>query len=69
MGKMRTPLIIVFAAALALVLQACSTTGDACTGFRSIHPAIADVDAMSAGLARQIVAHNETGAKLCRWKP
>jgi hypothetical protein len=51
-------------------LAACTTNaGDSCAGFRPIRPAIADVDAMSGGLARQILAHNETGASLCRWKP
>ena len=64
---MKTPAIAVLLTALAL--QACSTSADSCAGFKPIRPAIVDVDAMSPGLARQIVAHNETGAALCRWKP
>lgn len=56
--------------AMMLVLAACTTNaGVSCIGFKPIHPAIADVDAISPGLARQILAHNETGARLCRWKP
>ena len=66
---MKSLAIIVFMTALALALPACSTSADPCAGFKPIRPAIADVDAMSAGLARQIVTHNETGAELCRWKP
>ncbi len=64
---MKTPAIAVLLTALAL--QACSTSADSCAGFKPIRPAIADVDAMSPGLNRQIIAHNETGAALCRWKP
>lgn len=64
---MRTLAIIVLLTTL--VLSACSTSADSCAGFRPIRPANADIDAISPGLARQIVAHNETGAKLCRWKP
>ena len=66
---MKTPAIVVFSTALTLALSACTTSGDSCAGFKPIRPAIADVNAMSTGLARQIVAHNETGASLCRWKP
>ena len=66
---MKTLAIIVVLTSLALALPACSTSTDPCAGFKPIRPAIADFDAMSAGLARQIVAHNETGAGLCRWKP
>lgn len=65
---MRSLAIITLMAPLALALPACSTSADPCAGFRPIRPAVADVTAMSAGLARQIVAHNETGASLCRWK-
>ena len=64
---MKTLVIIVLLTALAL--PACSTSADPCAGFKPIRPMIADVDAISPGLARQIVAHNETGAALCRWKP
>ena len=66
---MKTFAIVVLMAALALALPACTTSADPCAGFKPIRPAIADVNAMSGGLARQIVAHNETGAALCRWKP
>lgn len=56
--------------AMMLFLAACTTNaGSTCAGFRPIRPANADIDAISPGLTRQIVAHNETGAKLCRWKP
>jgi hypothetical protein len=56
--------------AMMFFLAACTTNaGEPCAGFRPIRPAIADMSAMSAGLARQIVAHNETGASLCRWTP
>ena len=61
--------IIVLMTASALALPACSTSADPCAGLKPIRPAVTDVDAISAGLARQIVAHNETGANLCRWKP
>ena len=52
-----------------LLLAACNTLGDPCAGFRPIRPVLADVIAVSDSLARQIAAHNEAGAKLCRWKP
>jgi len=66
---MKTLVIVVLLTALTLALPACPTSGDSCAGFKPIRPAIADIDAISPGLARQIVAHNETGAQLCRWKP
>ena len=66
---MKTPATAALLSWLALALTACSTSADPCSGFRPIRPAIADIEAMSSGLARQIVTHNETGARLCRWTP
>lgn len=59
-------------AALAMLMLASgcvSTRATGCDGFRVIRPAAADVDRMSGQLARQILAHNEFGAKNCKWKP
>lgn len=55
---------------LFLALCACSTTsGDPCAGFKPIRPEIADNAVISLQLVEQLLVHNETGAKLCGWKP
>ena len=60
-------------AALAPLLTACGCAGgaatDACAIFLPIRPTERDVLAISDSLVAQIEAHNETGRRLCRWKP
>jgi hypothetical protein len=54
----------------ALLLSGCATAGrvtDACGPWRPIYVSKADV--LTDGTARAILAHNETGAKLCGWTP
>ncbi len=56
--------------ALTLFVAACvATAGDPCAGFTPIRPALTDAATMSPDLARQILAHNEAGARLCQWTP
>lgn len=40
-------------------------TADPCSWARPIRPSVADV--LTDGTVRQILAHNETGAKVCGW--
>lgn len=54
-----------------LLLAGCQTTAPPvgkCPGFAPIRPTINDVPTMSIELARQILAHNEFGAKACGWR-
>lgn len=51
---------------LALCLVGCASIGD-CTSFAPIRPSSQDV--LTDGLARQILTHNETGARNCGWRP
>lgn len=52
----------------ALALAGCSTTGgDYCLLAKPIRPSTSDV--LTEGTARQILAQNETGEKLCNWTP
>lgn len=55
--------------ALAL-LSGCVTAGvgteGACVAFRPIY--ISRADQLSDGTAEQLLAHNETGARLCGWQ-
>ncbi|PWC89850.1 hypothetical protein TSH100_04230 [Azospirillum sp. TSH100] len=56
--------------ALAL-LTGCATAGPgtegACAAFRPIY--ISRADQLSEGTAEQLLEHNETGARLCGWRP
>lgn len=45
----------------------CVQTADPCTWAAPIRPALADD--LTTGTARQILAHNETGARVCGWTP
>jgi hypothetical protein len=56
-----TPLLIMICAA------GCVQTADPCTWAAPIRPALADE--LTPGTARQILAHNETGARVCGWTP
>lgn len=50
-------------------LGGCATAagnGDFCSVASPIRPSVQDV--LTDGTARQILAHDETGAKLCGWK-
>ncbi len=49
-----------------LLASGCVGTAD-CDWAKPIRPTEADVAAMSSGLARDLLTHNETGQKLCGW--
>lgn len=54
---------------LFLALSACtSTSGDPCAGFNVMRPTINDTAVISPSLVDQILAHNETGKRLCGWR-
>jgi hypothetical protein len=55
-------------ALVALILAGCQTAGF-CDAARAIRPEASDVDTMSDGLGRQVLAHNKTGQDLCGWQP
>ena len=40
-----------------------------CDWAKPIRPTTGDLGVVSPGLAREVLAHNQTGAKLCGWKP
>lgn len=53
---------------LAGLLAACSTTaGDFCFVSQPIRPSSSD--SLTEGTARQVLAHNEYGARVCGWRP
>lgn len=53
---------------VASFVTGCASTADWCAVNRPIRPTAADVETMSDGTARQLLEHNQTGAKLCGWK-
>ena len=63
---------LILAGAMALACGACAapqtrTITDYCTPWRPIYVASADI--LTDPTARQILQYDETGAKLCGWKP
>jgi len=52
-----------------LVLGACSSTGTFCDIAEPHRHSDAVVDAMNQNEVNQELAHNETGMKLCGWRP
>lgn len=63
MWKLRTLLALTL-----LWLCGCGAgTGTDCLGFRPIYPSSRDV--LTPGTARQLLDHNETGQRVCGWKP
>lgn len=59
--------------AVMLVVAGCSNgqpinAGNGCEWVRPLAPTRADVRVISDGLYSGIVAHNETGAKICDWQ-
>ena len=51
-------------------LAGCATNkGAACDGWKPIIVTKTDMLTMDDGTKRQILAHNEFGAKQCGWKP
>lgn len=56
--------------AIPILLAACETAGpvtDPCGPWRAIRVSRSDV--FTPETARQVKAHNETGARLCQWEP
>ena len=56
---------------LTLGASACESglTGIPCDALTPIRPAAADLDQMSDRLMTSILLYNETGQRICRWKP
>ena len=56
---------------MTIVVGACATGHDeaTCLAFRPIRPTLFDTDRMSDDLAGQILVHDETGRRLCGWRP
>ena len=57
--------------AIPILLGACDPDGvqatDPCGPWRPIR--ISKDDTLTGNTARQVLAHNETGARLCHWEP
>lgn len=56
--------------AIPILLVGCETAGpatDPCGPWRPIR--ISKDDTLTGHTARQVLAHNETGARLCHWEP
>ncbi len=51
---------------VAIFASGCVT--NSCDWAQPIRPTANDVAVVSEGLARDLLTHNETGAKLCGWK-
>lgn len=65
---------VVLAAALAVALGGCVTTGGSrggsfCETAQPQRPSKAEIQAMSPERKRAVLAHNEFGAKECGWRP
>lgn len=61
----------IFAVTLALLVTGCVTgrgTDTGCAAFRPIYLTVAEIDALTDDSVAQVLAHNETGAKLCGWR-
>lgn len=55
-----------------LVLAACQTVPSGntfCDIAKPIRPTASQVDAMTDAQVRELLAHNQKGAKLCGWRP
>jgi hypothetical protein len=50
-----------------LIAGCATTSGDFCDVASAIRPSVDD--SVTDGTKRQIIAHNEFGAKVCGWKP
>lgn len=58
--------------ALALLVSGCThgrATDTGCAAFRTIYLTSAEIDMLTDESAAQVLAHNETGARLCGWRP
>ncbi len=65
---------VVMAALLAVALGGCVTTGGSpggafCETARPQRPSRAEISAMTPVRQREVLAHNEFGAKACGWRP
>lgn len=66
-------MVVVACIAGAATVSGCSlskqirTVTDYCTPWRAIYPSRQDV--LTDGTAKAILAHDQTGEKLCGWKP
>ena len=50
-----------------LILASGCVQSDPCAWARPIYPTADDVQNVSPSLARQLLNHNETGARVCGW--
>lgn len=65
---------VVLAALLAVALSGCVTTGGSrggsfCETARPQRPSKAEIRDMTPARQREVLAHNEFGAKACGWRP
>ena len=58
---------LILASLVVLLLSACASTGSFCDVSDPIRPSSQDV--LSEGTARQILTHNQFGARICGWRP
>lgn len=56
---------------LLLSVTSCANgqSDSACLLFQPLRPTQKDVEIISDKLVQQIITHNKTGERLCRWKP
>lgn len=65
---------VMLAAALAVALGGCVTTGGSpggafCETARPQRPSRAEISAMTPARQQEVLAHNEFGASQCGWRP
>ncbi|TXN41700.1 hypothetical protein FV232_17110 [Methylobacterium sp. WL30] len=65
---------VVLAAVLAAALAGCVTSGGSpggsfCETARPQRPSRSEIQAMTPARQREVLAHNEFGAKACGWRP
>lgn len=61
---------VVIAAAALLALVACTApSGSFCEIAKPMRPSAAEIAAMSDARVAEVLAHNETGRRLCGWRP
>ena len=52
-----------------LLLASCKTTGSFCDIAKPIRPTAEQIEEMTDAQVADLLAHNEKGRALCRWRP
>lgn len=73
-GRLISAVVAVLAAGTIALSTGCTTTGGGsggrfCDIAKPLRPTAAEADTLSPRTVNAILAHNETGAKLCGWTP